>query len=86
MGALDEEHFNGELENGQGTAVIEDAVKVLLQGLGEDASREGLKKTLLRVLKALREGTRGCQSFPSFHSLILGPYKKRFNFYCSWIY
>ncbi|KAG9149350.1 hypothetical protein Leryth_003317 [Lithospermum erythrorhizon] len=38
---------------------IEDAVRVLLQGLGEDINREGIKKTPFRVAKALREGTRG---------------------------
>ncbi|XP_027335660.1 GTP cyclohydrolase 1-like [Abrus precatorius] len=74
MGCLDEGHFNGELENGVSigcgevgfeeegntdTAAIEDAVKVLLLGLGEDINREGLRKTPLRVAKALREGTRG---------------------------
>lgn len=72
MGALDEGHFNEELENGvpfgcheigfEGepeTMAIEDAVKVLLQGLGEDVNREGLRKTPLRVAKALREGTKG---------------------------
>ncbi|CAK9164609.1 unnamed protein product [Ilex paraguariensis] len=41
------------------TLVIKDAVKILLQGLGEDINREGLLKTPLRVAKALREGTRG---------------------------
>ncbi|KAJ8428631.1 hypothetical protein Cgig2_015749 [Carnegiea gigantea] len=41
------------------TAQIENAVRVLLRGLGEDINREGLKKTPLRVAKALREGTRG---------------------------
>ncbi|KAL0459936.1 UNVERIFIED_CONTAM: GTP cyclohydrolase 1 [Sesamum latifolium] len=73
MGALDECHYNVELENGinvgecvelgfEGepeTLAIEDAVGVLLQGLGEDINREGLRKTPLRVAKALREGTRG---------------------------
>ncbi|KAJ6338966.1 hypothetical protein OIU76_008434 [Salix suchowensis] len=72
MGALDEGHFNEELRNGveldcldlgfedqPETVAIEDAVKVLLQGLGEDINREGLKKTPLRVAKALREGTKG---------------------------
>ncbi|KAF6140165.1 hypothetical protein GIB67_028971 [Kingdonia uniflora] len=73
MGALDGGHYNGKLENGvkfnggcleeeekeTTTATIEDAVKVLLQALGEDSNREGLKKTPLRVAKALREGTRG---------------------------
>ncbi|KAJ4956520.1 hypothetical protein NE237_013303 [Protea cynaroides] len=73
MGALDEGHFAGELENGvklgsseldlkdesETTLEIEDAVKILLQGLEEDSNREGLKKTPLRVAKALREGTRG---------------------------
>ena len=72
MGVLDGGHFCVELENGMKldaselglekepeTIVIEDAVKVLLQGLGEDVNREGLKKTPFRVAKALREGTRG---------------------------
>ena len=76
MGALDEGHFCVELENGMKldvsdlglekepeTIVIEDAVKVLLQGLGEDVNREGLKKTPRRVAKALREGTRGAFFF-----------------------
>ncbi|KAE8692134.1 GTP cyclohydrolase 1 [Hibiscus syriacus] len=65
-------HFCIELENGTEmggndfgleketqTIAIEDAVKVLLQGLGEDINREGIKKTPLRVAKALREGTIG---------------------------
>ncbi|KAK6937848.1 GTP cyclohydrolase I domain [Dillenia turbinata] len=73
MGALEEGHFNVKLEKSSGggcaelsleeqqpdTVAIEDAVKVLLQGLDEDVNREGLKKTPLRVAKALREGTRG---------------------------
>ncbi|XP_030496775.2 GTP cyclohydrolase 1 [Cannabis sativa] len=72
MGALDEGHFHEELEKGvplschemgfEGepeTMAIEDAVKVLLQGLNEDVNREGLRKTPLRVAKALREGTKG---------------------------
>ncbi|KAL6511102.1 GTP cyclohydrolase 1 [Orobanche gracilis] len=67
MGALDECHYNVELENGVNprdciepeTVAIEDAVRVILQGLGEDINREGLRKTPFRVAKALREGTRG---------------------------
>lgn len=71
MGCLDDGHFTVELENGlkvgcaevilgeDGAASIEDAVKVLLLGLGEDINREGIRKTPLRVAKALREGTRG---------------------------
>ncbi|KAI4356342.1 hypothetical protein L6164_000372 [Bauhinia variegata] len=71
MGCLDEGHFNVELENGvsigcalgveedANTAAIENAVKVLLLGLGEDINREGLRKTPLRVAKALRHGTKG---------------------------
>lgn len=73
MGALDEGHCDIKLENSlklccsnklgleeeRETAQIEDAVRVLLQGLGEDVNREGLKKTPLRVAKALREGTKG---------------------------
>lgn len=74
MGALDEGHLDAELENAvrvgileldamgdSATDVIEDSVKVLLHGLGEDPSREGLRKTPLRVAKAFREGTRGYQ-------------------------
>ena len=72
MGALDEGHFNQELENGvkldclevgfqqqTETLAIENAVTVLLHGLGEDVNREGLKKTPLRVAKALLHGTKG---------------------------
>jgi len=50
-------------ENESSTTSIEDAVKVLLMGLGEDINREGIRKTPLRVAKALREGTRGDHSF-----------------------
>lgn len=68
MGALDDGCYNVVLENGvkldgiehePETVAIEDAVKVLLQGLGEDVNREGIRKTPLRVAKAFREGTRG---------------------------
>ncbi|KAI6694432.1 hypothetical protein NL676_022142 [Syzygium grande] len=76
MGALDEGHFDAELEHGvklgclelggeeePDTLAIQDAVKVLLQGLGEDVNREGLKKTPLRVAKAFLEGTRGYRQY-----------------------
>lgn len=68
MGVIDECHYNvGVVENGVSVEVgrerdgeaIEDAVRVLLQGLGEDINREGLRKTPLRVAEALRDGTRG---------------------------
>lgn len=63
MGALDEGHYDVVLENGvkfeKVGDEIEEAVKVLLEGLGEDVNREGLVKTPLRVAKALRDGTRG---------------------------
>ncbi|KAE8685850.1 GTP cyclohydrolase 1 [Hibiscus syriacus] len=67
MGSLDEDHLCVEIENGMKvgfeeepeTIAIEDAVKVLLQGLGEDVNRKGIVKTPLRVAKALRQGTRG---------------------------
>ncbi|KAL0900703.1 hypothetical protein Bca101_084664 [Brassica carinata] len=72
MGALDEGRLNLELETGikngcielafehqPETIAIQDAVKLLLQGLHEDVNREGIKKTPFRVAKALREGTRG---------------------------
>lgn len=42
------------------------AVRVLLQGLGEDVNRDGLKKTPLRVAKAFRDGTRGMHSICLF--------------------
>ncbi|KVI03792.1 GTP cyclohydrolase I [Cynara cardunculus var. scolymus] len=63
MGALDEGHYNVVLENGvklggleqePETIAIVDAVKLLLQGLGEDINREGLRKTPLRVAKAFQ--------------------------------
>ncbi|CAH8362717.1 unnamed protein product [Eruca vesicaria subsp. sativa] len=41
------------------TIAIQEAVKVILKGLGEDLNREGIKKTPFRVAKALRQGTRG---------------------------
>nr|VDD26645.1 unnamed protein product [Brassica oleracea] len=72
MNLLDEEHFNVEIENGMKngcldlpfelqpeTIAIQEAVKVILKGLGEDINREGIKKTPFRVAKALRQGTRG---------------------------
>ncbi|XLR11054.1 hypothetical protein S83_038992, partial [Arachis hypogaea] len=69
MNCLDDGRFDGELGNGvssgfgevdfgDGSTSIDDAVKVLLQGLGEDINREGIRKTPFRVAKALREGTR----------------------------
>ncbi|CAH9126072.1 unnamed protein product [Cuscuta epithymum] len=73
MGALVEEHYSLELDHGTGlgdcidlgfedeleSMAIEDSVRVLLQCLGEDINREGLRKTPFRVAKALREGTKG---------------------------
>ncbi|XP_006352671.1 GTP cyclohydrolase 1 [Solanum tuberosum] len=69
MGALDEGHYHAEIDNEVSfelgfesqpeTLAIQDAVRVLLQGLGEDINREGIKKTPFRVAKALRQGTRG---------------------------
>ena len=67
MGALDDGQFGLDLVDGVSVEVgfeletlpIEEAVKVLLQGLGEDINREGLRKTPARVAKALSEGTRG---------------------------
>ncbi|XP_078432796.1 GTP cyclohydrolase I [Wolffia australiana] len=54
----DEQEMRDEQEMEIG-GCIEVAVRALLQGLGEDPDRDGLKKTPLRVAKALREGTRG---------------------------
>jgi len=71
MGCVIDGRFTVEIQNGvsngcgevglwnDGGGAIEDAVKVLLEGLGEDVNREGLRKTPLRVAKALHEGTRG---------------------------
>ncbi|XP_027337092.1 GTP cyclohydrolase 1-like [Abrus precatorius] len=71
MGFLGQSHLNFEIENGvnkgcekgfeqeTNKASIEYAVKVLLLGLGEDINREGIRKTPLRVAKALCEGTIG---------------------------
>ncbi|KAJ6836303.1 GTP cyclohydrolase 1 [Iris pallida] len=38
---------------------VEEAVRVLLQGLGEDHEREGIRKTPLRVAKAFAHATQG---------------------------
>lgn len=61
MGHCNEELCNGVIggERETESGAIEEAVRVLLEGLGEDTNREGLRKTPLRVAKALREGTRG---------------------------
>ncbi|OIT35026.1 PREDICTED: GTP cyclohydrolase 1-like [Nicotiana attenuata] len=59
MNALESGHFNEEVEENRVKLAIEDAVKVLLQGLGEDINREGIRKTPSRVAKALREATKG---------------------------
>ncbi|KAK7395424.1 hypothetical protein VNO78_15982 [Psophocarpus tetragonolobus] len=70
MGCLDDGRFAVEIENGVSNGcgevclendggAIEEAVKVLLEGLGEDVNREGIRKTPFRVAKALSEGTRG---------------------------
>lgn len=56
-GGIEKLETNGEEE--ATISVIQESVKILLQGLGEDCNREGLIKTPLRVAKALREGTRG---------------------------
>lgn len=66
MGALDEGYCDVEIEDTLKLGVVEEeeeeiqaAVRILLQGLGEDINREGIKKTPLRVAKALRYATTG---------------------------
>lgn len=63
MGSIDGVNFGDCLELGlekePEVLAIEEAVRVLLQGLCDDFNREGVRKTPLRVAKALREGTRG---------------------------
>lgn len=64
MGVLDEcQELENCCELNSEIVGIEDGVRVLLQGLGEDINREGLRKTPLRVAKALLEGTRGDTSY-----------------------
>ncbi|KAK9726603.1 hypothetical protein RND81_05G226500 [Saponaria officinalis] len=56
MGSLQDYHCdNIDIKKAQ----IEEAVRVLLQGLGEDINRDGLIKTPHRVAKAFLDGTRG---------------------------
>lgn len=85
MSALDEERSNVVVENRMKnccialafeqqpeTIAIQEAVKVLLRGLGEDINRDGIKKTPFRVAMALRQGTRGISVYMSaLGSLIL---------------
>lgn len=69
MGAMDEHQYEMKLEGALNLGCmktgmeiepeIQAAVRILLQGLGEDVDREGIKKTPLRVAKALRDGTKG---------------------------
>ncbi|XP_057780217.1 GTP cyclohydrolase 1-like, partial [Salvia miltiorrhiza] len=63
MGAIDAVNIGGCVELGfeeePEILAIEEAVRVLLQVLCDDSNREGVRKTPLRVAKALREGTRG---------------------------
>uniref|UniRef100_A0A0E0DJK1 GTP cyclohydrolase 1 n=2 Tax=Oryza meridionalis TaxID=40149 RepID=A0A0E0DJK1_9ORYZ len=58
-----EEEEEDDLVEGDGEAAaadaMEPAVRALLLGLGEDARREGLRRTPKRVAKAFRDGTRG---------------------------
>ena len=71
MGALDEVHYDLKLSGSVDldfvqepeTIAIEDAVKVLLQSLGEDINREGLKKPLFVLRKPFVKGLEVC----SFH-------------------
>lgn len=63
-GIVDDVLFECGSDSGSGSEpesnhVIEDAVRTLLLGLGEDCEREGIKKTPLRVAKAFKFGTKG---------------------------
>lgn len=64
-----EEEEEDDLVEGDGEAAaadaMEPAVRALLLGLGEDARREGLRRTPKRVAKAFRDGTRGTAQTPS---------------------
>lgn len=53
-----------KLEDG-GTGAAEEAVEVLLRTIGEDPSRDGLRDTPGRVVKALREMTAGYAEDPA---------------------
>lgn len=75
---------NGEGEDGSDTSTIASAdgeqssladmmaaVKVLLEGLGEDVTRNGLLKTPLRVAQAFQGATRGTYSLFPFLPKVL---------------
>lgn len=78
MGSVDAGCLEDELENGAGLEAaemgcesrMEDAVRVLLQSLGEDPEREGLRRTPHRVAKAFREGTTGLCSLSIYRSVV----------------
>ncbi|XP_074267608.1 GTP cyclohydrolase 1-like [Silene latifolia] len=65
MATMENCHCDVEMENtikldcGLKKEEIEEAVRVLLKGLGEDIDRQGLVKTPHRVAKALLDATRG---------------------------
>eukprot|EP00252_Welwitschia_mirabilis_P027544 TRINITY_DN9476_c0_g1_i1.p1 TRINITY_DN9476_c0_g1~~TRINITY_DN9476_c0_g1_i1.p1 ORF type:complete len:551 (-),score=86.21 TRINITY_DN9476_c0_g1_i1:388-2040(-) len=54
----DESDAENQMEERK-SEVIMDSVRTLLHALGEDVSRDGLKRTPLRVAKALNDATRG---------------------------
>ena len=47
------------------TKKIEEGVKLILEGVGEDPNREGIKKTPERVAKMYEEIFAGCDAKPS---------------------
>lgn len=49
------------------TAKIEAAVRMLLEGIGEDPEREGLKDTPARVARMFKEICGGLESDPTRH-------------------
>ena len=49
------------------TAKIEEGVRLILQGIGEDPDREGLQKTPHRVAKMYEEVFAGMTEDPSVH-------------------
>jgi GTP cyclohydrolase IA len=97
MGALEQGHYIHELDENDVELASEpesepgldsdkglrEAVRVLLEGIGEDCQREGLKRTPHRVAKAFREGTTG--TFSCFLCFTIWPLGDNFRLLMFWI-
>ncbi|KAI4329892.1 hypothetical protein MLD38_028225 [Melastoma candidum] len=60
MGSMNDGHLDSDPEDDKDEDLeLRRAVKALLEGMGEDTGREGLRRTSLRVSKSLLHATRG---------------------------